>query len=167
MLIYDIIKDAETMRPGNDFSDIIFEKLIDELDARIQLDVGLKTPNEIVRTMPELWSEKPYKKGARVSKRMGGKTHVFVAIADTDEKKSPGFSDSVWKEVPYQTYVIAPFDRLYMYYIIAQMDYMNGDYNKFANDNERFESAYDEFARWWQRNYRTNKEGYDAVRADA
>lgn len=152
------------MRPGNDFSGEIFERLIDELDARIQHDVAKKLPSEVIRLIPDEWVAKSYKKGERVHVRVNGKINVFTANKDVDSQVSPLTDTETWTATPFETYVVYPYDRLYVYYIIAQMDFVNGDYNKYANDNELFSNAYNEFARWWQRNYRLNKEGYDAVR---
>ncbi len=156
------------MRPGNDFDSEIVERWIDECDASIQLNIALKKPDEVIRLRPPLWeSDKNYKKGTRVGVKLSGEWNVFVALNDVTSSVSPQKDETNWKRVPYETYVGFPHDKLYYLYIIAMMDLANHEYNKYANDMEVYNAAYDEFAKWWQRNCRyKHKEGYDVYKSE-
>lgn len=168
MLVKDIIKTANEMRPGNDFDNEIVERWIDECDANIQIEVICKKPHEVVRLRPLHWeSGKEYKKGDRVGVKMSGEWNVFVAKNDTASDISPQNDADNWENVPYETYVTFPYDRLYYLYVIAMMDFANHEYDKYANDIAVYNSAFDDFAKWWQRTYGyTAGEGYDEYKSD-
>lgn len=46
-----------------------------------------------------------------------------------------------------------PYDDLYPLYLEAQIDYANGEYNKYANTMERFNKRMAEFTAWFARVY--------------
>lgn len=154
------------MRPGNDFENEIVERWIDECDASIQLEVALKKPGEVIRLRPPLWEKgTEYKNGTRIGVNISGEYHIFVAQNDVESQITPQDDAESWKEVPYETYVTFPHDKLYYLYVIAMMDLANHEYDKYKNDMQVYNAAYNEFAKWWQRNYRyTHKEGYDAYK---
>lgn len=168
MLVKDIIKIASEMRPGNDFDTEIVERWIDECDASIQLEIALKKPDEVIRLRPTVWeSDKEYKKGTRVGVIVSGEYNVFVAKKDIISRILPQDDGDNWVNVPYETYVTHPHDKLYYLYVIAMMDYANHEYDKYNNDMAVYNASYDEFAKYWQRKYRYKcKEGYDAYRSD-
>jgi hypothetical protein len=85
----------------------------------------------------------------------------------TDNNFTEPNTNQEWKEVKIETYVGAPHDRIYYLYLIAMMDYANEEYDKYANDYAVYNEALDEFAKWWQRNYRYSySEGKDEYYKD-
>lgn len=58
-----------------------------------------------------------------------------------------------------------PFDKLYLSYLCAKIDFANGEYSKYQNSMQMFNSDFSEFMRWFANSYRpadTNTEGmYD------
>ena len=47
-----------------------------------------------------------------------------------------------------------PHDKLYLAYLIAMIDFTNGEYNKYANTVAMFNTHLSEYAAWFQRTYR-------------
>lgn len=47
-----------------------------------------------------------------------------------------------------------PHDRLYCSYLMAMVDFFNGEYNRYKNSSEFFNSQYREFMRWFAARYR-------------
>lgn len=45
----------------------------------------------------------------------------------------------------------SPYDRLYIHWLEAQIDYANGEYPKYHNSMTMFNESYDEFAKWYNR----------------
>lgn len=168
MLVKYVIKIAREMRPGNDYDNEIIEQWIDECDTSIQLEITLKKPSEVIRLRPPLFEKgREYKKGTRTGVIISGEYNVFVAKEDVTSQVLPQDDTDNWDNVPYETYVTHPHDRLYYLYVIAMMDFANHEYDKYANDMEVYNAAYDEFAKWWQRKYRYNfKEGHDAYKLE-
>ncbi len=167
MKVYDIIAEAKKIRPGHEWDSDVVEKWIDRVDASIQLEVALKMPSQIRKCIPDAWDkDKKYTCGERVHQVVSGKKRVFVANCVTlgsEPKEYPQY----WKEVPYETYVGHPHDKLYVSYIIAMMDYANRDSNKYTSDYALYNADLDEFAKWWQRKYRYNfVEGSDPYETD-
>lgn len=58
----------------------------------------------------------------------------------------------------------APHDKLYWAYLTAMIDFANGEYNKYQNTMQLFNSWYGEFMRWFAVTYRpadTHEEVYE------
>ena len=49
--------------------------------------------------------------------------------------------------------VLPPHDKLYLSYLTAMIDFANGEYNKYQNTMELFNSQFGEYMRWFARNY--------------
>ena len=47
--------------------------------------------------------------------------------------------------------VPAPYDMLYVWWLICKIDLMNMEYDKYNNDRALFENAYDQAGDWWTR----------------
>ena len=47
-----------------------------------------------------------------------------------------------------------PHDKLYPAYLEAKIDYANGEYNKYQNTMQMFNSFFSEFMRWYADNWR-------------
>lgn len=47
-----------------------------------------------------------------------------------------------------------PHDKLYWAYLAAMIDFANGEYNKYQNSVQMFNSYFGEFMRWYAQNYR-------------
>ena len=47
-----------------------------------------------------------------------------------------------------------PHDKLYWAYLTAMIDFANGEYNKYQNTMQLFNSYFGEFMRWFAMNYR-------------
>ena len=52
-----------------------------------------------------------------------------------------------------------PHDKIYLAYLIAMIDFTNGEYNKYANTVQMFNSHLSEYAAWFQRTYRPADNG--------
>ena len=47
--------------------------------------------------------------------------------------------------------VPAPYDILYMYWLMSKIDLLNQEIDKYNNDRALFENAYDTMSDWWTR----------------
>lgn len=45
----------------------------------------------------------------------------------------------------------APHDKLYIYHVMAMVDFGDGEYEKYQNELEMAKAAFSEWAKWWQR----------------
>lgn len=165
MELKKIIDVAKEIRPGNNWDSEIVKHWISELDAEIQLEVCHKPIDKVIKLIPDKWEHgKKYAAGDRVSVRDGGDWKIYRARIETVSEPN---TDQTWESVPTETYVGAPHDKIYYLYIIAMMDYANEVYDKYANDYAVYNAALDEFAKWWQRQYRyRNTEEYDEYYKD-
>lgn len=159
------IEIAEELRPGNQWQSEVVERWLCEVDAEIQTEVCLKPINKIIPLIPPKWEYgQKHKAGDRVSIKDGTRHRAYLARVDTMSEPN---TTQEWMEVPIETYVGTPHDKLYYLYLIAMMDYANEEYDKYSNDYAVYNAAVDEFAKWWQRNYRhTYSEDYDEYYTD-
>lgn len=47
-----------------------------------------------------------------------------------------------------------PHDKIYAAYLVAMIDFANGEYNKYQNTHQMFNANYAEFMNWFATNYR-------------
>lgn len=47
-----------------------------------------------------------------------------------------------------------PYDKLYLSYLYAMIDFANGEYNKYQNSMQMFNAEFSEFMRWFAGIYR-------------
>lgn len=47
--------------------------------------------------------------------------------------------------------VKAPHDKLYIYRLMAMIDFGDGEYNRYQNELQMADGAFREWAKWWQR----------------
>lgn len=60
-----------------------------------------------------------------------------------------------WPEAKdYELLVAPPYDKLYLSYLEAQIDYHNGEYGKYQNTMTMFNFDFSEFMRWFANTYR-------------
>ena len=50
--------------------------------------------------------------------------------------------------------VKSPYDEVYLYWLEAQIDYWNGEYAKYNNSMDMFNTAYDAFAKHYNRTHK-------------
>lgn len=58
------------------------------------------------------------------------------------------------KDQDTQLLIAFPHDKLYRAYLVAMIDFANGEYDKYANTMQMFNSFMDEFTAWVALNYR-------------
>lgn len=49
-----------------------------------------------------------------------------------------------------------PHHKMYIYYVMAMVDFGDGEYKKYQNGLQMANSTFDEWAKWWQRTYGTS-----------
>jgi hypothetical protein len=59
------------------------------------------------------------------------------------------------EDTPLNTVLLvpAPFDEIYLRWMEAQIDYQNGEYDRYNQSILMFKAEYDGFARWYNRNH--------------
>ena len=56
--------------------------------------------------------------------------------------------------------VPAPFDEIYLRWLEAQIDYTNGEYDKYNNSILMYQAAYDSYANYYNRNHMPKGKGF-------
>ena len=78
---------------------------------------------------------------------------VKASVIDTHEGGEAivfeGYQDD--EELTKELLVPAPYDEIYVHWLTAQMDYTNGEYDKYENSNTMYNSAYTAYANWYNR----------------
>lgn len=68
-----------------------------------------------------------------------------------DEVTFTGYTDTTDPET--ELLVPAPFDEVYLRWLEAQIDYANGEYGKYNNSILMYQTAYDGYANYYNRNH--------------
>ena len=74
-------------------------------------------------------------------------THAHTA----DEETEPEYDENT--DPATEMLVKAPYDMVYVYWIIAQIDHMNMEMEKYNNDRALFEDAWNNFSDFWTRGH--------------
>lgn len=83
-------------------------------------------------------------------------SNIWKSIIETHEKV-PGIPDAFYGYTPddgeSMLLAPAPHDILYRHYLEMMIDFYNKDINSYQNTSRLYNSAYTEFAAWYNRNY--------------
>ena len=80
---------------------------------------------------------------------------VKTQIIDTHEGSENVYFTGYDEDTDIQTEMLvpAPFDELYLRWLEMQIDYANGEYNKYNNSAEMFNTAYQTYANHYNRTH--------------
>ena len=70
---------------------------------------------------------------------------------DGEDITFTGYDDTTDPET--ELLVPAPFDEMYLRWLEAQIDYTNGEYDKYNNSILMYQAAYDDYANYYNRNH--------------
>lgn len=70
---------------------------------------------------------------------------------DGEDITFTGYDDTTDPET--ELLVPAPFDEMYLRWLEAQIDYTNGEYDKYNNSILMYQAAYDGYANYYNRNH--------------
>ena len=62
-------------------------------------------------------------------------------------------------ELDVQLLAEAPYDDIYVYYLLAMIDFYNREPENYNNSYMMFNEKYNDFAKWWQRTHTPQKSG--------
>ena len=79
------------------------------------------------------------------------KTQIIDAHEGGEGIAFSGYDSSTDQDT--QLLVPAPFDEMYLRWLEAQIDYANGEYNKYNNAISMYQTAYDGFANYYNRTH--------------
>lgn len=81
-----------------------------------------------------------------------GKIHEEIIMTHehtAEEETCPVYDEST--DTSTEMLVPAPYDMVYVYWLMAQIDHLNQEMDKYNNDRGLFEDAWGNFADYWNR----------------
>lgn len=81
-----------------------------------------------------------------------GKIHEEIIMTHehtAEEETLPVYDENTDRST--EMIVPAPYDMLYVYWLMAQIDHLNQEMDKYNNDRSLFEDAWGNFADYWNR----------------
>lgn len=75
-------------------------------------------------------------------------------FSDTGRDEDPASWLLTFDGTGIELMVRPPHDKIYAAYLCAQVDFANGEYNKYQNSVQMFNGYWGEFCRWFSRNFR-------------
>lgn len=79
------------------------------------------------------------------------KVNIFDTHEGADETVFEGYNEETALNT--ELLVRSPYDEMYLYWLEAQIDYWNGEYAKYNNSIEMFNTAYTDFANHYRRTH--------------
>lgn len=76
---------------------------------------------------------------------------IFTKHADVPVEECPTYDEST--DTSTEMLVPAPYDFIYVRWLISQIDIMNQEMDKYNNDRALFENAWTEFGDYWRREH--------------
>ena len=77
---------------------------------------------------------------------------VLDTHEDSPAPEFAGYSEDT--ELTTELLLPAPYDRLYLRWLEAQIDYANGEYGRYNNSIQMFNAEYLAFQSWWNRTHK-------------
>ena len=112
-------------------------KIIEAINRIDSLKHNTYTQNEKVAWLSRLDS---MVKRLIIDTHEDGEDITFIGYDDTTDLKT-------------ELLVPAPFDEMYLRWLEAQIDYTNGEYDKYNNSILMYQAAYDGYANYYNRNH--------------
>ena len=112
-------------------------KIIEAINRIDSLKHNTYTQNEKVAWLSRLDS---MVKRLIIDTHEDGEDITFTGYDDTTDLKT-------------ELLVPAPFDEMYLRWLEAQIDYTNGEYDKYNNSILMYQAAYDGYANYYNRNH--------------
>lgn len=112
---------------------------------------------KIIEAINQIDSQKPntYSYNEKLSWLSRLDAMVKRLIIDTheggDDVSFTGYDDSTDQDT--EMLVPAPFDEMYIRWLEAQIDYANEEYDRYNNAVLMYQTAYDGFSAWYNRNH--------------
>lgn len=81
-----------------------------------------------------------------------GKIHEEIIMTHehtAEEETRPEYDSDT--DLTTEMLVPAPYDMIYVYWLMAQIDHLNQEMDKYNNDRSLFEDAWGNFADYWNR----------------
>ena len=79
------------------------------------------------------------------------KTLIIDAHEGSEKVNFSGYNDRT--DIETELLVPAPFDEMYLRWLEAQIDYSNGEYDKYNNAIVMYQTAYDGYANYYRRTH--------------
>lgn len=76
---------------------------------------------------------------------------LIIDTHEGDEVEFTGYDDRTSMDT--ELLVPAPFDEVYLRWLEAQMDYTNGEYKKYNNSVSMFNTAFEAYQNYYNRNH--------------
>ena len=73
--------------------------------------------------------------------------HEHTAAQET----APSYDEDT--DLATEMLIPSPYDMLYVYWLMTQIDHINMEFDKYNNDRTMFETAYDTASDWYTRNH--------------
>lgn len=84
--------------------------------------------------------------------------HVALLVQNTGSADDPWYTADADKDT--LLLVPSPFDEMYIYWLMAQMSYANGEIDKYNNAIALYNAEYEAYEKWYHRNNRPRESGY-------
>lgn len=79
------------------------------------------------------------------------KKHIIDTHEGADDVTFTGYNDST--DINTELLVPAPYDEMYLRWMEAQIDYHNGEYGKYNNSIDMFNTAYEGYQNYYNRTH--------------
>ena len=82
---------------------------------------------------------------------LDGKIALEIHLMDISEVQKFNYTE---EDIEKELLVPFPHDKLYVDFLVAEIGFDNGEYNKYENDRAMFNQEYGEYLRWFARTYK-------------
>ena len=77
--------------------------------------------------------------------------HIIETHEGAEEINFSGYDDST--DLQTELIIPAPYDKAYLLWLEAQIDYYNGEYEKYNNAADLFNTVYEDFKKYYRRTH--------------
>ncbi len=162
MTIKDIIRMADGIKP-NAFDADTKTAWLNEVEGLVQTEVMLIAPPDIARheycgyKRVEGEAAPKWEEGVYYINRGGAAAPVYLPLEKQPEDWEESFGSYYLRDSSLdgavEMLVKPPHDKLYCAYLCAMIDFANGEYGRYHNSMELFNTYFSEYQRWYARTY--------------
>lgn len=82
---------------------------------------------------------------------LDGKIALEIHLMDISEAQQFNYTE---EDADKELLAPFPYDKLYVSFLVAEIGFDTGEYNKYENDRAMFNQEYGEYLRWFARTYK-------------
>ncbi len=157
MTIHEAIQAADAAREGNSVSDIQMTKWLSYVDGRVLEELIITHRDDLTTRQEQIsgYDERITRLASRLAEDIPEEQKSRIRdeiITIRQERDRFAMADYSELDPDAELYIRAPFEDVYLYYLLARIDLLNRESSSHNDNMRQFYTEWKRYANWFNRN---------------